>query len=132
MFKGAYVIERMDDLSLATETELIRRFHADLRAVASRVGDSRVRTEIYELGDYLSQALLLRPAAQRRPVSKLTARETDVLARVAVGDSNQTIACALGLTVATVKGYLRDVFVKLDASSRYEAVIIARQGGLIP
>jgi DNA-binding NarL/FixJ family response regulator len=61
----------------------------------------------------------------------LTARETDVLRLVALGQCNKSIARDLDITVGTVKGHLRAIFGKLDAARRTEAVGIAIRRGLI-
>lgn len=55
----------------------------------------------------------------------LTPREEQVLALVAAGASNQDVARALGIKVATVKSYLHDIACKLGTSNRTEA---ARRG----
>lgn len=52
----------------------------------------------------------------------LSAREREVLDLVAQALSNSQIATRLGLTEATVKRHLRNIFVKLDAVSRLDAV----------
>ncbi|WP_374613760.1 response regulator transcription factor, partial [Gordonia sp. (in: high G+C Gram-positive bacteria)] len=46
--------------------------------------------------------------------------------------SNARIAETLGVTVYTVKGYMKDAMRKLGASSRLEAVVTARSAGLLP
>lgn len=61
----------------------------------------------------------------------LTARETDVLHLVALGQCNKSIARDLDITVGTVKGHLRAIFGKLDAARRTQAVGIAIRRGLI-
>lgn len=52
----------------------------------------------------------------------LSAREREVLDLVAEALSNSQIASRLGLTEATVKRHLRNIFVKLGAVSRLDAV----------
>ena len=61
----------------------------------------------------------------------LTARESDVLHLLALGHCNKSIARDLAITVGTVKGHLRAIFSKLQASSRTEAVGIAARRGLV-
>ncbi len=61
----------------------------------------------------------------------LTEREQDVLALLAQGCSNRTIAQQLVLSETTVKGYVTDVLHKLDASSRLEGVVRAYELGLV-
>jgi DNA-binding CsgD family transcriptional regulator len=52
----------------------------------------------------------------------LTPRQWEVLRRVATGASNTQIARALGLSEATVRKHLENVFLRLGAQSRTEAV----------
>jgi DNA-binding NarL/FixJ family response regulator len=54
--------------------------------------------------------------------STLSARERSVLELVADAMSNVQVASRLGLTEATVKRHLRNIFVKLGAVSRIDAV----------
>ena len=61
----------------------------------------------------------------------LTERETDVLLALDRGLAVRQAARALGLTEATVKGYMRTLFAKLSAHSRAEAVHKARVLGLL-
>ena len=58
-------------------------------------------------------------------IASLTRRERDVLALLARGDSNQHIAETLGISLATVKMYVRKICQKLDAENRTQAALIA-------
>jgi DNA-binding NarL/FixJ family response regulator len=69
----------------------------------------------------------LGPALQGSPLSTLTAREREVLALVGDALSNGQIASRLSLTEATVKRHLRNIFMKLGAVSRIDAVNKATQ-----
>lgn len=69
----------------------------------------------------------LRDVQQGPPPGNLSGREREVLDLVAQALSNGQIAARLGLTEATVKRHLRNVFVKLGAVSRLDAVNKARQ-----
>lgn len=51
---------------------------------------------------------------------RLTAAESDVLARIACGASNARIAADRGVSVRTVANQVAHLFKKLGASSRYE------------
>jgi DNA-binding NarL/FixJ family response regulator len=62
---------------------------------------------------------------------KLTIRELEILKLAATGMSNNDIALKLKLSLATIKSYLSDIFVKLGAGSRTEAVITAFRAGLL-
>jgi DNA-binding NarL/FixJ family response regulator len=74
----------------------------------------------------MSQAL-----AARTPDSNLSAREREVLALVAKGNSNKEIAAALGITEATVKCHVSVILMRLNASDRTQAVVTALQRGLV-
>ncbi|MFE4956859.1 response regulator [Streptomyces sp. NPDC056653] len=67
----------------------------------------------------------------RTPGTTLTRRETEVLALVAVGLSNQAIGNRLHLTEGTVKSHLARIYVKLGVDSRTAAVATATELGLI-
>lgn len=79
-----------------------------------------------------------RPAAAWPPgesaglVEPLTPREIEVLALIAAGDSNQTIADKLVITVRTVKKHTSNIIGKLNATNRTQAAARARELGLLP
>jgi DNA-binding NarL/FixJ family response regulator len=56
----------------------------------------------------------------------LSHRESTVLAKVALGQTNAEIAASLFLAESTVKSHLRSVFAKLGVNSRHEAAAVAR------
>jgi len=62
---------------------------------------------------------------------KLTTRESDIFRLVARGMSNKDIANQLGISLRTVKGYLGNIFSKLEVNSRTEAVIKGFRSGII-
>jgi LuxR family maltose regulon positive regulatory protein len=65
-------------------------------------------------------------------VEPLTPRELEVLHLIAAGDSNQTIADKLVITVRAVKKHTGNIYGKLNVSSRTQAIARARQLGLLP
>lgn len=67
----------------------------------------------------------------RAPGTALTRRETEVLALVADGLSNQAIGNRLHLTEGTVKSHLARIYTKLGVDSRTAAVATATDLGLI-
>ena len=73
-------------------------------------------------------------AAARRgpsPAERLTARERQVVAGVATGESNREIASRLGLSEITVKHHVSSIFDKLGVSNRAELAAYATTRGLV-
>jgi LuxR family transcriptional regulator, maltose regulon positive regulatory protein len=71
-------------------------------------------------------------AASRSPLLEpLTAREQDVLELLATGLSNTEIAARLVVTVGTVKTYIKGIYGKLAVHSRTQAILRARELGLL-
>ena len=64
-------------------------------------------------------------SAQRNGRDRLTVRERDVLAMVSQGFSNKRIAQALEISPETVKSHVKHIFLKLQVSTRTEAVFRA-------
>jgi DNA-binding NarL/FixJ family response regulator len=62
----------------------------------------------------------------------LSAREQEVLALIAQGASNRTIAHELYLSVDTVKTHVRNVFQKLGVSNRTQAALEAAKYDVAP
>lgn len=60
----------------------------------------------------------------------LSARETEVLERLAQGLDNAQIAAHLGLSEKTVKNHITRIFVKLGVENRPQAIVKARGAGL--
>jgi LuxR family transcriptional regulator, maltose regulon positive regulatory protein len=71
------------------------------------------------------------PNADERLSEPLSARETEVLALMAAGESNGEIAGRLFISVTTVKTHVNNLYRKLGTSSRTRAVARARELGLI-
>jgi len=68
--------------------------------------------------------------AQALPAPELTERETEVLRFIAKGMTQAETARLLGISVHTVSGYVKDLYRKLNVSSRAEAALVARDIGL--
>jgi DNA-binding NarL/FixJ family response regulator len=64
--------------------------------------------------------------------ARLTEKELEVLAHLALGRTNREIAQALWISVQTVKFHLGNVYRKLGAATRTEAVRIAHERALVP
>ncbi|WP_300160888.1 response regulator transcription factor [Solidesulfovibrio sp.] len=78
----------------------------------------------------LSADVETEPPAPGRDLDSLTHREKQILKLVSEGKNNKEISDALYLSVQTVKTHVKNIFKKLNVSSRFEAAILARESGL--
>jgi DNA-binding NarL/FixJ family response regulator len=69
--------------------------------------------------------------AARTPNSDLSSRERQVLMLLADGKSDREIAADLGITEATVKCHVSVILLRLNATDRTQAVVMALQRGLV-
>ena len=63
--------------------------------------------------------------------SGLSPRETEVLRCLAAGDTNAEIARRLGLSVNTVERHVTNLYRKIDARSRSDAIAFAIRMGMV-
>jgi two-component system, NarL family, nitrate/nitrite response regulator NarL len=68
---------------------------------------------------------------QKEPWEYLTAREVEVLRRIAAGESTKQMARSMQIADSTVRTYAQNVLTKLGAHSRLEASAIAMRARLI-
>lgn len=72
------------------------------------------------------------PNTAARTSLGISEREFEVLEHVAAGRSNKEIAAKLGVSPNTVKTHIARLYEKLGAARRTEAILKARELGLIP
>jgi DNA-binding CsgD family transcriptional regulator/tetratricopeptide (TPR) repeat protein len=101
---------------------------AAAREVAERLGAQPLLRELRGLSGYEGAAS--RPAVKRESQA-LTQREHEVLTLVATGRSNRDIGQQLFISAKTVSVHISNVLAKLEATSRTEAVAVARRRGLL-
>lgn len=65
------------------------------------------------------------------PLPNLTTREKQILVQIALGQDNQTIAQELSLAEQTVRNYASSIYEKIGVNSRVEAVVWARDRGIV-
>lgn len=96
-----------------------------VRAVAA--GDA-----IFSAGvaDRLADLLTAGPVAPRA-FPDLTDREQQVLEQLAHGLTNSEIASELGISLKTVRNNVSNIFTKLQVSGRAQAVVKARDAGVV-
>lgn len=82
-------------------------------------------------GETYLPAPLAAKLAERVSGDALTAREIEVLQRLAAGKSNKEIGAELFISEGTIKSHVKSIFTKLDVVSRTEAVATATRRGLI-
>lgn len=68
---------------------------------------------------------------QEPPPRMLSLREVEILRLIAHGLTNKEIGGQLHLSENTVKGYVKDILARLGAHNRIEAVLLAKERGLI-
>jgi LuxR family transcriptional regulator, regulator of acetate metabolism len=104
-----------------------REIYAELIAIARATSDRSVRDRLEELCDRLSP----RVGSAANGAPRLTGRERDVLAKIALGRTNDEVAELLSIMPTTVKSYLKNVMGKLGTRNRVETLRAARRAGLI-
>jgi non-specific serine/threonine protein kinase len=72
------------------------------------------------------------PPTVRRSESPLTARQRQVAALVARGDTNRQIARTLGITEKTVEMHLSQIMGRLDVRNRAQVALHAAEAGISP
>ncbi|GAA4682780.1 LuxR C-terminal-related transcriptional regulator [Gordonia humi] len=116
-----------EERDLAAWRTRVADSYTQLRALADSVDDVSVRARMLEIA-----ADLAVEAPDDDLSVMLTAREQDVLGLLGAGMTNRAIAESLGIGLYTVKDHVKSLLTKLDATSRFEAVVNARRVRLIP
>ena len=65
------------------------------------------------------------------PIEKLTPRELEILQQVASGKTNKEVGNTLFISARTVQGHLKNIYAKLNVTTRTEATTVALQHGMI-
>lgn len=76
--------------------------------------------------------MALKPGGTPPPFDKLSRREGEILALLVEGRTNKEIALCLDLQEITIKVHLRNVYRKIGAANRAQAVRIAMSSGWVP
>ena len=84
-----------------------------------------------KVGPAVLTALRRAPTVLPPPFDRLTARELEIVNRLAVGDSNAQIARQLNVSEKTIRNQMSAVFNKLNVSDRVQAALLARDAGIL-
>jgi putative nucleotidyltransferase with HDIG domain len=88
------------------------------------VGRDRLAQLMYELPQATTSVRVVEPCP-------LSAREIEVLERLAAGDVYKQIGAALGLAASTVRSHLHRIYTRIGVADRTQAVLLARECGWI-
>lgn len=117
-------------LSHGAEGYLLKAIHPKELAAGIRVVHAGGTLITQEMASKMIKNLNLTPAPQINEYG-LSAREIEVLHKLASGMRNQDIAEALHLSEGTVKNYISTIYSKLNVGGRQEAARKARDSGII-
>ena len=142
--EGVEAIDRIHDEDAAAAIIVLTTFdhdediYAGLRAGAKAYLLKDVQPEelfrcirAVHAGEAYLQPKVAAKLAQRVQEEPLTEREAQILKLLAEGRSNKAIGQFLFISESTVKSHLKTLFVKLDATSRAEAIALAARKGLV-
>jgi LuxR family maltose regulon positive regulatory protein len=123
-------------LALAEPEDYIRLFVDEGSAMADLLRQAQTQKLFPHYLPRLLKALPSPAAPLPSPalaplLDPLSEREIEILKLIAAGMSNQELANTLFLTVGTVKWHLNNIYSKLDARSRTQAIARARELRLI-
>ena len=117
-------VEHVRDLAREHKLRLVSEQDESFEEFASR---TLIWLPTIELADKTTET-----APSTSPlIDPLTDRELDVLRLIASGSTNQQIADALVISPGTAKWYTSQIYRKLEVKSRTQAIVHARELGLI-
>jgi DNA-binding NarL/FixJ family response regulator len=117
--------------------EAMSALHAGARAFVSKAVSSEVLASAIQrvLSGEMATAEWITPTASEAagtpPSALLTPRQNEILALLARGHSNKEICLRLELAEVTVKMHVSSIFRTLGVANRTQAVLMARQLGLV-
>lgn len=100
--------------------------------LAARVESTEHRGDLLRRLHTIASATSPEPAITQPLVDPLTPREVEVLGEIAAGLTNAQVAEKLYISVGTAKRHVANIFMKLGASHRAEAIALGRKVGILP
>jgi DNA-binding NarL/FixJ family response regulator len=127
---------------LTREDSDAARFAAVQSGASAFIHKSKAASEVVDaIRDVARGRMLITPRtiatllAKRRGIEaqlqSLTPREREVLALMAAGLSSRAVAAKLGISYTTVRTHIRSLGSKLGVHSKLEAIVKAREMGLV-
>ena len=124
--------------SFVDEGESMHRLLLDYQTVIEKKNGDGIGDEFLRLLTYTEKLLAAfsEPASANEPKENaihepLSERELDILQLIATGRSNKEIAAILVIALSTVKSHINNLYGKLGARNRVQAIAIARSSGLL-
>lgn len=99
--------------------------------LANKITIPKVQTVIVEKEIYISQKFPFEVNQKEIEKRKISKRELEVLTLISDGKSNQEIADSLFVSIPTIKTHISNLFEKLDAKRRTQAIETAKRLQLI-
>jgi DNA-binding NarL/FixJ family response regulator len=145
-----------DEIKVLIESRRARRvvvytwnFHPDLVEQARKLGVRGYLSKSLSAADLVAalervhagEVVISEPPPRARPASGsdwpgrskgLSDRESEVLALITQGKSNEQVAALTYLSINTVKSYIRSAYRKIDVESRTQAVLWGVENGFRP
>ena len=128
--KGRVVFFDSDPHLVDTYTDITDRKRSEnelMQAIQATMSDTSWFTRVV-----MEKLAEIRAGGEEKPgLEQLTRREQGVLELLAQGYGNEQIARELGLSRHTVRNYVATIYSKLGVRSRSEAVVWARERGIV-
>ncbi|MCC7020859.1 MAG: hypothetical protein IT332_13945 [Ardenticatenales bacterium] len=115
---------------IALPDDALAGYVAELLAAASHEAGRRAAATHGD-GDLDARSADGAKHANARLLEPLSPRELEVLAAVAAGETNHEVAERLTIALSTVKTHVNNIYGKLGARNRTQAVAVARELGLL-
>jgi PAS domain S-box-containing protein len=130
------------DMATRTKTGETRWFNVSASAIADERGDGPFIVHVLRdvtsskrlhqlIRERVGRGARARAGADPEPAARLSARELEVLRLLAAGLGTATAAQRLGVSRATIRNHVQNIFTKLDVHSRLEAVACATSRRLL-
>ena len=131
----AYSLWRLGAAALAaSDRTLAGKALREANDISARIGAVPLTEQVADLARRARIGLGPVATDEDDPFTRygLTAREREILARVAAGDSNPQIATTLFISAKTVSVHVSNILTKLGVSNRGQAAALAHQLGIPP